>query len=47
MIPELDVHAINGHLEGIDAHGSLLVSDLAGDVHRLPPHRVELLREIF
>jgi BirA family biotin operon repressor/biotin-[acetyl-CoA-carboxylase] ligase len=39
--------AINGHLEGIDAHGCLLLGAIAGDVHMLPPHRVELLREIF
>ena len=39
--------AINGHLLGIDAHGSLLLEGAAGEVRVLPPHRVELLREIF
>ena len=39
--------AINGHLDGIDAHGSLLVSNPAGGVRVFPVHRVELLREIF
>lgn len=39
--------AINGHLDGVDAHGSLLVSLPAGGVRVLPAHRVELLREIF
>ncbi|MDD2763695.1 MAG: biotin--[acetyl-CoA-carboxylase] ligase [Opitutaceae bacterium] len=39
--------AINGHLVGIDAHGSLMLEGAAGEVRVLPPHVVELLREIF
>ena len=39
--------AIDGRIEGIDSCGSLLLSSAAGDVRVLPPHRVELLREIF
>lgn len=39
--------AINGQLEGIDPYGSLLLSNAAGEVRVLPPHLVELLREIF
>jgi BirA family biotin operon repressor/biotin-[acetyl-CoA-carboxylase] ligase len=41
------VDAIDGHLEGVDPNGSLLLRDAAGDVHVFPAHRVELLREIF
>jgi len=37
--------ALDGRLEGVDLDGSLLLSDRAGEVHRIPPHRVELLRE--
>lgn len=39
--------AINGHLEGIDPYGGLLVANPAGEMRVLPPHLVELLREIF
>jgi len=39
--------AINGHLEGIDPFGSLLLRNPVGEVHVLPPHLIELLREIF
>jgi BirA family biotin operon repressor/biotin-[acetyl-CoA-carboxylase] ligase len=39
--------AINGHLDGIDAHGRLLLSNPAGGVRVLPAHLVELLREVF
>ena len=39
--------AINGHLVGIDVHGSLMLEGHAGEVRVLPPHVVELLREIF
>jgi BirA family biotin operon repressor/biotin-[acetyl-CoA-carboxylase] ligase len=39
--------AINGRIEGIDPYGSLLLSSVAGEVRVLPPHLVELLREIF
>ncbi len=45
-VPPIGLGGINGHLEGVDRHGCLLLGDQAGDVHRIPPHRVELLREI-
>ncbi len=38
---------INGHLDGVDPSGALLVRDAAGEVRVLPAHRVELLREVF
>ncbi len=46
-VPPIGLGGINGHLEGIDHRGCLLLSDQAGDVHRIPPHRVELLREVY
>ncbi len=46
-VPPIGLGGINGRLEGIDRRGCLLLSDQAGDVHRVPPHRVELLREIY
>jgi len=45
--PPIGLGGINGQLEGVDHHGCLLLCDRAGDVHRIPPHRVELLREIY
>jgi BirA family transcriptional regulator, biotin operon repressor / biotin---[acetyl-CoA-carboxylase] ligase len=39
--------AINGHLDGVDSSGALLVRDAAGEVRVLPAHRVKLMREIF
>jgi BirA family biotin operon repressor/biotin-[acetyl-CoA-carboxylase] ligase len=39
--------AINGHLDGIDPSGALLVRDAAGEMRVLPAHRVERLREVF
>jgi BirA family transcriptional regulator, biotin operon repressor / biotin---[acetyl-CoA-carboxylase] ligase len=41
------VGAIDGQLQGIDPTGALLLRDAGGDVHVLPAHRVNLLREIF
>lgn len=38
---------INGHFEGIDARGSLILRGAAGECQVLPAHRVELFREIF
>ena len=38
--------ALNGRIAGIDARGSLLLLGPAGEVRALPPHLVELLREI-
>jgi BirA family biotin operon repressor/biotin-[acetyl-CoA-carboxylase] ligase len=39
--------AINGHFEGIDAHGRLLLRGPVGEWRVLPAHQVELFREIF
>jgi BirA family biotin operon repressor/biotin-[acetyl-CoA-carboxylase] ligase len=39
--------AINGHFEGIDSHGRLLLRSAIGECRVLPPHQVELFREIF
>jgi BirA family biotin operon repressor/biotin-[acetyl-CoA-carboxylase] ligase len=39
--------AINGHFEGIDSHGSLLLRGAVGEWRVLPAHQVELFREIF
>ena len=39
--------AINGHFEGIDSHGSLLLRGAGGEWRVLPAHLVELFREIF
>jgi len=39
--------ACNGHLEGIDACGSLLLRTAGGDLRVLPAHRVDCFREIF
>ncbi len=39
--------ALKGRLEGIDTRGSLLLLGATGDMHALPPHQVDLLREIF
>ena len=46
-VPPIGCGGINGRLEGIDASGCLLLLDREGDLHRIPAHRVELLREIF
>ncbi len=39
--------AIDGHMDGVDAAGALLMRDASGEVRVLPASRVELLREIF
>jgi BirA family transcriptional regulator, biotin operon repressor / biotin---[acetyl-CoA-carboxylase] ligase len=39
--------AINGHFEGIDSHGRLLLRGAVGEWRVLPAHQVELFREIF
>jgi BirA family biotin operon repressor/biotin-[acetyl-CoA-carboxylase] ligase len=39
--------AINGHFEGIDSHGSLLLCGAVGEWRVLPAHQVDLFREIF
>jgi len=39
--------ALSGHLDGVDPHGSLLLRSSDGETLVLPPHRVELLREVF
>ena len=45
-VPPISLGGINGRLEGVDRSGCLLVGDAAGDIHRIPAHRVELLREV-
>ena len=39
--------AVNGHLDGVDPAGALLVRDAAGEMRVLPAPHVELLREVF
>ena len=46
-VPPMGLGGINGCLEGVDHLGRLLLCDQAGDVHRIPAHRVELLREVY
>lgn len=38
---------VNGHMDGVDSAGALLVRDAAGEVRALPAPHVDLLREIF
>jgi BirA family biotin operon repressor/biotin-[acetyl-CoA-carboxylase] ligase len=39
--------AINGHFEGVDSRGRLLLGGAGGDLRVLPAHQVELFREIY
>jgi len=38
---------LNGHFDGIDSHGSLLLRNAGGECRVLPAHQVELFREIY